>query len=120
MSATHTPAAGPAHPNGQPHPPGGPAEPVADRFHRLKAEWYERTKYLSNPDAITSDPAYQEIIGMGWDAVPLLLADLRGGPNFWHTALKKITGENPLPPDVRGNQWRIAVAWLQWGWSRGY
>ena len=110
----------PGYRNGQP-PPADPApEPVASKFARLKAEWEGRTKYLSNPDKITSDPAYQEIIGMGWDAVPLLLADVRRGRYLWHVALKRITGENPVPADVHGNYRRIGAAWLEWGQARGY
>ncbi|MBX9582765.1 MAG: hypothetical protein K2X87_20865 [Gemmataceae bacterium] len=120
MDTTDLIADEPGHRDGQPPPAGDAPEPVAAKFARLKAEWEGRTKYLSNINQILDDPAYQAIIGMGWDAVPLLLADLRNGPNFWHTALKRITGENPVPADVRGNQWRIAVAWLEWGWSRGY
>lgn len=120
MDATDLLAGEPGHQD-HPPPPAEPSpEPLAARFARLKAEWEGRTKYLSNPGAITSDPAYQEVIGMGWYAVPLILADVRRGRSLWHVALKRITGENPVPADVHGNYRRIAAAWLEWGRARGY
>lgn len=110
----------PGHRNGQP-PPAEPApEPVAARFARLKAEWEGRTQFLSNPNKIIGDPAYQEIIGMGWGVVPLLLADLRRGRYFWYAALEGVTGEDPVPDGVSGDMRRIADAWSEWGRSRGY
>lgn len=41
-------------------------------------------------------PAYQQIIGMGEKALPLILRDLRDRPTgHWFWALNAITGEEP-------------------------
>lgn len=53
-------------------------------------------------------PAYQQIIGMGREAVPLILRDLQRRPDHWCWALAHITGEDPVPAEV-------AEAWLDWG-----
>lgn len=119
MSATHTPAADAAEQNGQPHPPADPAEPVADRFHRLAAEWRERVEYISSMTVMINDPAYQEIIRMGWEVVPVIIDDLRREPDWWFTALRQITGENPAPPDAAGKLGRLAEAWIDW-WDRSH
>jgi hypothetical protein len=65
-------------------------------------------------------PAYQEIILMGQQVVPLLLAELRRDPDFWFAALRAITGENPVPPASAGKVKEMARAWIAWGKARGY
>jgi len=54
------------------------------RFQRLASKWRDETSHLSSYTDRVLHPAYQEIIGMGDVAVPLLLQDLReqGGHGF--------------------------------------
>jgi hypothetical protein len=59
-------------------------------------------------------PAYQQIIGMGVDALPLILRELEREPDHWFWALEAITGENPVPPTDRGRLNEMARAWLRW------
>jgi hypothetical protein len=87
-----------------------------DRVER----WKKETAHLSNVAKKALHPAYQEIIGMGAAAVPLLLAELRREPDDWFWALHAITGANPVPPASRGNLQAMAEAWLQWGLAKGY
>ena len=65
-------------------------------------------------------PAYQEIIGMGELAVPLILAELERDPDHWFWALKAITGADPVPEHCRGHLEEMAQAWLRWGRMQGY
>ena len=46
---------------------------------------------------------YQQIIGLGSCAVPLILAELRRETDHWSWALEAITGESPVPNEVAGN-----------------
>ena len=69
---------------------------------------------------MAAHPAYQEIIGMGWPVVPLLLAELQRRPDHWFIALEEITGANPVPPESEGKVKKMAEAWVQWGKSGGY
>ena len=63
---------------------------------------------------------YQKIIGMGWDAVPLILEELQREPDQWFWALEAITGENPVAPEAAGKVQRMAQAWIEWGKQHGY
>jgi hypothetical protein len=69
---------------------------------------------------MASHPAYKEIIGMGQEVVPLLLAELKRKPDFWFAALRAITGEDPVPPESAGRIKEMAQAWVEWGRSKGY
>ena len=90
-----------------------------EKFGRLAAEWKSQSEFLSSPTAIAGLPAYQAIIEMGQAAVPLILDELRREPDHWFVALKRITGEDPMPDDARGEINRMAAAWLDWGRVHG-
>lgn len=65
--------------------------------------------------------AYQHIIGMGWDAVPLMLRELRDDPDpdHWFSALEAITEADPVPEEQWGNIKAMAAAWVEWGEREG-
>jgi hypothetical protein len=87
---------------------------IEKRFHALAARWREETGVISSMTELVQHPAYQEIIGMGWDVVPLLLRELEERPHHWFWALKVITGEDPVKPEQRGDLEQMAEAWLRW------
>jgi hypothetical protein len=89
------------------------------RFLALKVEWEAETAHLSSITEICMHPAYQQIIGMGQEAVPLILAELRRKPGHWFWALRSITGEDPVPPQLRGRMRQMAEVWLRWGTRKG-
>src|SRR5258707_15385679 len=91
------------------------SEEEATRFQELAERWKKETAHHSNIAKRAMHPAYQEIIGMGEKAVPLLLAELRREPDDWCWALHAITGANPVPDASRGNVRAMAEAWLRWG-----
>jgi len=104
-------------------PTNAEREPSADvvrRFHQLAVEWKEATLLTSSGTEMLLHPAYQRIIGMGMQAVPLILAELRREPDHWFWALKSITGEDPVANGDRGKLVRMADAWLNWAQQRGY
>jgi hypothetical protein len=63
--------------------------------------------------------SYQKIIGMGLEAVPLILEELGREPSQWFWALEAITDENPVPPEAAGKVRLMAKAWIQWGREHG-
>jgi hypothetical protein len=69
---------------------------------------------------MSQHPAYQEIISMGTQIVPLLLSELKINPLYWLSALNAITGENPIKPEQRGKVKQMASAWIDWGRNQGY
>ena len=62
---------------------------------------------------------YQAIIGMGETALPFILDEMRQRDGHWFWALRAITGENPVPPEHRGNVEAMTQDWLQWARQRG-
>jgi hypothetical protein len=90
------------------------------RFLMLKDRWEAETAFLSSITHIAMHPAYQEIIGMGLPAVPLILAEMERKPGHWFWALRAMTGIDPTLPEDRGNVRRMTKSWLLWGRERGY
>jgi hypothetical protein len=87
-------------------------------FARLTEQWRRDTILYSSPVEIALHPSYQQIIGFGPRAIPLILRDLaqRGGHWFW--ALRAITGEDPASEQT--SMPGAARAWLEWGRRNGY
>jgi hypothetical protein len=89
------------------------------RFRMLAQAWKRDVLNCSSVTQMAIHPAYQQIIGMGPDALPLILRELRREPNHWFWALRAITGEDPVSPGSRGRLSEMAEAWLRWGRQRG-
>jgi hypothetical protein len=94
-------------------------ESVSERFKRLSTVWKEKAAPLSSLTSKVMLPSYQEIIGMGWAAVPLMLRDLEVAPQHWFWALRCITGTNPASVEDAGKMHQIARAWVKWGYDNG-
>ena len=75
---------------------------------------------MSSTTDIAMLPSYQQIVGMGEIAVPLILRELETEPAQWFWALRAITGENPVPPESRGRVREMTQAWIEWGHREGY
>jgi hypothetical protein len=95
-----------------------PQEPsLEQKFNRLATEWRADTEYSSVVFDMAMHRAYQHIIGMGYQAVPLILGELESRGGHWFWALNAITNEDPVRPNAT---YRNAVDdWLNWGRSRG-
>jgi hypothetical protein len=87
-------------------------------FNELASQWYQETRKLSSADQMVLHPAYQKIIGMGKDALPLIFKELKRTRGHWIWALAMITRDDKAQP---GMNFREAVdAWLAWGENNGY
>jgi len=95
------------------------AEPIHDRFQKLRDDWKSKTRHLSNTAQISLVFSYQTIIGMGTPVVPLILAELEKRPEHWFWALEAITGENPVAQGDAGDVEASARAWVEWGKQKG-
>jgi len=94
-------------------------EDAGSRFRRLCAEWKEQSRFLSNTVQMAMLKPYQRIIGMGREALPLILEELQREPRQWFWALEAITGEDPVPPEAGGKVRPMAAAWIAWGKQHG-
>lgn len=91
----------------------------AATFAALARKWRRDVAAFSTTEMMLT-PEYLRIIGMGERAVPLILAALRVQPDHWFAALHAITGENPVPEELRGNVGGMASAWIEWGERNGF
>ena len=94
-----------------------PAEQEKDlvrRFALLRRQIDEEVGHMSNPDYFWSHWCYSEVKRMGWDAVPLMILDLKLDHwHFWTVGLMEITGHKPnylKPGYVKG----ICDYWVDW------
>ncbi len=93
---------------------------VCEDFRLLVEAWQKERGSTSSTTKMLSCPAYQKIIGLGEQAIPLLLGELRRQPDFYFAALRAVARVDPVPPDARGNLRRMTEAWLRWGIDAGY
>lgn len=87
---------------------------VQDRFLELAERWRSGRGPYSVMRQLALHPAYQQIIGLGADAVPCLLAELERAPDWWFWALTAITGEDPVDPSHHGKLRLMAADWFRW------
>jgi hypothetical protein len=86
-----------------------------DKFDALVAAWHEHQIGSARLDFQHS--SYHQIIGMGWAAVPYLIERMCAKEPGWMYAVKCITGEQPVPADVRGDA--AIQLWLDWAKAKG-
>ena len=93
---------------------------LRERFHSLVAQWKAQRGPTSRLEKMVLHPAYQQIIGLGKPAIPLLLAEFEQCPSHWDWALTAITGIDPVAKESYGKLNEIARAWIAWGRAEGY
>ncbi len=95
-------------------------ETLANKFQRLANAWTAAVGHLSSSSKRENHPIYKEIIALGPDLIPLLLADLDKNQRHWFTALSALTGPDPVPVEDAGKILKMSDAWLRWGKENGY
>lgn len=93
--------------------------PDESRFKELTRRWQDETATSSSITEMAMHPAYQQIVGMGRDALPFIFRELEQAPHHWFWALKAITREDPVSPDHRGDLEAMTRDWLQWAEEEG-
>ncbi len=101
-------------------PPSVDAHLLKQRFEQLAAAWKCKAQFLSSPKEMAALPEYRRIVELGQGVIPLLLDELRVSPSFWFSALRELTGEDPVDDTVRGKVDKMAEAWVLWGESKGF
>jgi len=89
-----------------------------DQFTRLANAWESETAFTSAVKDMVVNQNYQDIIGMGHPALPLIFGRLNDAPARWVLALRAVVGH-----DVAAGAKTSAEAvarWLDWGKSNGY
>jgi len=91
---------------------------IEQLFAQLAAAWRKNAAFVSSIHDMALDLAYQRIIGLGPEALPLILRELQARPDHWFWALRAISGEDPALTSDRFDD--AVAAWLTWGKTRGY
>jgi hypothetical protein len=95
-----------------------PEHLLEQKFRRLVEQWHQETEHISSITKASMHPAYQRIIGMGHNAIPLLLRELQQNPDHWFWALNAISEQDPARSE---DTFDGAVrAWLKWGKENDY
>ena len=93
---------------------------LTQRFHRLVEIVHEECAHLSSVREVVLHPAYQQIVGMGPSALPLILRELKNKPGHWFWALRAISQDDPVLPDHQGVIEKMAQDWLNWARKKGF
>jgi hypothetical protein len=88
------------------------------RFRKLAEQWRRQTKFRSAIEDKAIHPAYQSIIAMGPQVIPLVLRDLRDSRGHWFWALHYLAGKDMAEGSTTIDQARDT--WLRWGEDNGY
>jgi hypothetical protein len=91
---------------------------LEEEFQALAKQWRKETRYMSSANKMAMHPAYQRIISMGKDAIPLILRDLQQTRSHWLWALHILAKEDPAPENATFDQ--AVDAWLDWGKQHKY
>jgi hypothetical protein len=105
------------------HKTGTPiAQSAASQFETLARTWKSETVLKSNMALKAINPAYQQIIGMGKEAIPFILQEFQNKKfDDWFWALHAIAkDEAPSTDNVAGNIKAMASVWVKWGRANGY
>lgn len=93
------------------------------KFKALVAQWRAERGATSSITAMAMCDPYQKIIGMGREAVPLIIAQMRSEvpePDQWFWALQVITGVDPVAEEDRGDFVKMSQSWISWAENEGY
>jgi hypothetical protein len=95
---------------------------IAYQFRALTDRWHHERGASSSTDAIVNCMSYRRIVYLGERVLPYIFNDLqtKSEPDYWFTALREITGANPVHPHDRGKHRAMASAWIKWGRTHGY
>jgi hypothetical protein len=91
---------------------------LAAKFNALADRWRRETRFSSSSEERVLHDAYQSIIAMGQQAVPLVLKELEKNGGHWFWALRFLTGVNPVPEGA--NIEAARKAWIEWGREHAY
>ncbi|MCY4613012.1 MAG: hypothetical protein OXB94_05250 [Nitrospira sp.] len=95
------------------------SDALSEQFRHLAEIVREECAHLSSIREIVMHPAYQQIVGMGPQVLPLLLRELEVRPGHWFWALRAIVKEDPVHSDHQGVVAEMTQDWLNWARRKG-
>ena len=95
------------------------SDALSEQFHHLAEIVREECAHLSSVREVVMHSAYQQIVGMGPQVLPLLLRELEDRPGHWFWALRAIVKEDPVRSDHQGVVAEMTKDWLNWAHRKG-
>jgi hypothetical protein len=92
---------------------------VAQRFRELAERFENETEMTSSITARITHPAYLQIIALGSEVIPYLLADMQENDGEWFVALTALNRGVNVASHAETYEEGIS-AWLQWGKAQSY
>lgn len=86
------------------------APTIEEKFRSLAIRWKVERDRFSTASKMALHPSYKEIIGMGTDAIPLIISELYREPDHWFIALHTLTGVTESE-NKRGKIKEMAEVW---------
>jgi hypothetical protein len=96
----------------------GTVDSLEAEFHLLVNRWKAETFYLSSLTKKYAHPAYQRIMAMGTNGLPLVLTELQKSNGNWFYALKFMAGKD-VSTGITDYE-NAKAAWLEWGYNHNY
>lgn len=100
-----------------------PKAQASSKFSGLVAQWRAERGATTSITAMAACDAYKKIIGMGPDAIPLIIAQMRsesGKPDQWFWALQVLAGVDPVADEDRGDYVKMSQSWMDWAEKEGH
>ena len=76
--------------------------------------WRSETQFTSDAHEVVLNRSYQRIIGLGPNAVSLVIEELEQRNGHWFWALDAMTGADPVLEEQWGDFSQMKAAWLNW------
>ena len=92
--------------------PTRPSPSLRKRFERLAQQWVFDTMFYSSSHDIIMHWAYQQVIGLGPQVLPLIYEKMVAGDLHWTWALSAIVGDDPAA-DIDSPRAATDV-WIRW------
>ena len=80
-------------------------------------EWRRETIHIASPRVYLENQWCKFILSQGWDAVPVLIHEIKRDPSRLAILLHMITGEDPTKRTSLGDFWKMGREWQSW-WKR--
>jgi hypothetical protein len=87
-------------------------------FEALAKQWKRETAIAGQLSKIVMHPAYQRIMAMGPDVIPLIVEQLSKEPGHWFWALHNLVPPGDDPAEGTTTIREATAAWLEWAKAR--
>jgi hypothetical protein len=86
----------------------------------LLVSYWKFTTYCYTKKEKTEHSTYNTIVMYDKEALPFIFNEMKMRPDWWFDALERITGENPVKEENKGDLRKMTIDWLKWAKENNY